>query len=128
MPQRPFMMVPLNCDPCNVAGVLDQLQVDGVWIAHLTIKDGESAEDLTFTRKQGARPNGANTIGLEEVTIVVPKESRGGCRKRTPAPSDRQPCRRMRRWGQQTCARRWQQIQKDSVRLRNGDAYRRHRG
>src|SRR5580704_6925696 len=73
MPQRPFMMVPLNCDPCNVAGVLDQLQVDGVWIAHLTIKDGESAEYPTFARKQGARPNGANTIGLEEVTIVVPK-------------------------------------------------------
>src|ERR1700735_4607516 len=67
------MKMPLNCDPCNVAGTLDQLQVDGVRIAHLTIKDGESPEDLTFTREQRSRPNGANTIRLKKVTIFLPK-------------------------------------------------------
>src|SRR5580704_11899685 len=73
MPQRLLMKVPLNGDPRNLAGAIDQLQVEGVGSAHLTIKDGESAEDLAFAREQGTRPNGANTIGLKKVTIVVPK-------------------------------------------------------
>ena len=62
MPQRLFIHVPLNGDAGNVAGILDQLQVDGVRIAHFAIKDGERAEDLTFAREQGPRPNGTNTI------------------------------------------------------------------
>src|SRR4051794_35597156 len=72
MAQRFFMKVALNCNACNVAGILDQLQVGRVGMTDLTIVDGESAEDFTFTRKQGARPNGANTIRQKEVTIVVP--------------------------------------------------------
>src|SRR5579863_7528522 len=66
------MKVPLHRDPCNLASILDHLQVDGVGTAHLTIMDGESAEDLTLTREQGSRPNGTNTVRQEPVTIIVP--------------------------------------------------------
>src|SRR5487761_889930 len=67
------MQVPLDGNPRNVAGILDQLQVNGFRSAHLTIENGERAEDLSLAREQRSRPNGANTIGLEEVTVVVPK-------------------------------------------------------
>ena len=77
MSQSFLVNVPLDCDTCNVAGIFDQLQVDGVGIPDFTIKDGEGAEDLTFTREQGSRPNGANPIRPEQVAIVVPK---GSCR------------------------------------------------
>src|SRR5580698_1277749 len=72
MPQRLLIKVPLNRDPCDVAGILDHLQVDGVRTAHLTIVDGESTEDLTFAREQGSRPNGTNTVRQDAVTIIVP--------------------------------------------------------
>src|SRR5580658_6547668 len=72
MPQSFLVYVPLDCDTCNMAGILDQLQVESVGIPHFAIKDGESAEDLALPREQGARPNGANTIRQHPVTIVVP--------------------------------------------------------
>src|SRR5437773_2922771 len=71
-PQRYCLQMPLNCNSCNVARVLDQLQIERVRIMHLTIKDGKRAEHLTSAGEQGARPNGANTVRCDEVTIVVP--------------------------------------------------------
>ena len=62
MPQLLFVHVPLNCDPGDVAGILDQLQVVGAGTARFTIKDGKSAEDFPFAREQGTRPNGTNSI------------------------------------------------------------------
>src|SRR5579863_12661 len=72
MLQRFLMDVPLNCDAGNVAGILDQLEVEGVRFTHLTRKDGERAEDLAFPREQGVRPNCTNAIRQYQVTIVVP--------------------------------------------------------
>jgi hypothetical protein len=56
----------LNCDTRNVAGILDQLQVDGVRIADFTIKEGEIAQDLTFAREEGARPDGRDRSAVEQ--------------------------------------------------------------
>jgi len=56
LPQRLFIEVSFSRGPCNVAGILDQLKIDGVRMAHCTTKDGQRAEDLAFSREQRSRP------------------------------------------------------------------------
>src|SRR5215468_2244467 len=72
MPQGFLMNVPLNCDPCNLACVLDQLQVCTVRMTNLSVKNCKSTEHFAFTREQGPGPNGPNPIRHDSVTIVVP--------------------------------------------------------
>lgn len=42
MAQRFFVNVALDCDACNVAGILDQPQAGRAGMTDLTIMDGES--------------------------------------------------------------------------------------
>ena len=64
--------VPLNCDARNVAGILDQLEIDGAWITHFTIMDGERSQDVSCAREERSRPNGTDAKWQNAVTIVIP--------------------------------------------------------
>jgi hypothetical protein len=72
MAKRFLMNVSLDGDSGDVTGILDRLQIVGVRIPHLTIKDGESTEHRALPREQRPRPDSSNPVRAYAVAIVVP--------------------------------------------------------
>src|SRR5215475_5827565 len=70
--QRLFVQVTLDRDPCDVAGIFNQLEFLGAGTSRFTVVDGKSAEGLPFACKQWPGPNGTNSIRQHPVAIKLP--------------------------------------------------------